>query len=236
MTDPTPDMRAFWDERAREDALFFVDDRVAYGGADVDAFFAGGADAVQIFEEQLDFRAEGAHLVDVGCGVGRLTRVLAGRATEVVAIDVSAEMLALAAQHNPRLGNVEWVLGDGTSLTRIPDGWADGVFSHVVFQHLPDPAITLGYVREMGRVLTPGGWAAFQISTDPAVHRARAGGLRERVRAWLGRGPRGRGNPAWVGSAVDLEDLRRTADAAGLDVERTVGEGTQYCLVRLRRR
>jgi len=229
-------MGRFWDERAREDALFFVDDRLRYGEGDVEKFFAGGAEAVRIFEEQLDFRAEGAHLVDVGCGVGRLTRVLAGRATKIVAIDVSAEMLKLAQEHNPQLGNVEWVLGDGASLTGIPDGWAHGVFSHVVFQHIPDPAITLGYVREMGRVLAPGGWAAFQISNDPAVHHPRPGALGDRVQAWLRRGPRGRSNPAWVGSAVRIEDLRRTTDAAGLDVVETVGEGTQYCLVRLRKR
>lgn len=237
MTDTAPDMRAFWDERAREDALYFVDDRVDYGKADLNEFFAGGVDAVRIMEEQLDFRAEGPHLVDVGCGVGRLTRVLAERAAKIVAIDVSAEMLALAQAHNAQLGNVDWVLGDGASLTGIPDAWAHGVFSHVVFQHIPDPAITLGYVREMGRVLSPGGWAAFQISNDPALHRGQPVSVAwHRLRGWLRLGPRGREHPAWVGSAVSIEDLRRTADAAGLDVERTVGEGTQFCLVRLRKR
>jgi len=29
--------------------------------------------------------------------------------------------------------------------------------------------------------------------------------------------------------------LRATAEAAGMDVERTAGEGTQFCLVALRR-
>jgi SAM-dependent methyltransferase len=228
-------MGAFWDERAREDALFFVDDRVEYGKADVEAFFAGGEEAVRIFETQLGFDAKGDHLVEIGCGVGRLTRVLAGGAQEVRALDVSAEMLELARRHNPRLGNVEWLHGDGVSLAGVADGWADGVFSHVVFQHIPDPAITLGYIREMGRVLAPGGWAAFQISDDPAIHHPRTS-LAERVRAALGRGPRGRANPAWVGSAVALVDLRTTAAEAGMDVEKTVGEGTQYCLVLLRRR
>jgi SAM-dependent methyltransferase len=229
-------MREFWDERAREDALFFVDDRVPYGQADVEAFFAGGEEAVGIFEADLEFRAAGDHLVDIGCGVGRLTRVLAARAAEVTAIDVSAEMLAQAKEHNAHLDNVRWVHGDGTSLAGIDDNWADGVFSHVVFQHIPDPQITLGYVREMGRVLRPDGWAAFQISNDPAVHTPRRGTLRTRLRGWLRRGPRGRTNPAWVGSAVDLAELRTTADEAGLDVVRVAHERTQYCLVRLRKR
>jgi hypothetical protein len=35
---------------------------------------------------------------------------------------------------------------------------------------------------------------------------------------------------------VDLDDLRETADEAGMDVERVAGEGTQLCLVRTRKR
>jgi len=48
-------------------------------------------------------------------------------------------------------------------------------------------------------------------------------------------GPRGQHHPAWLGSAVDLDELRQTAAAAGLDVERVEGAGTQFCLVMLRR-
>lgn len=235
MTDTAPQMRAFWDERAREDALFFVDDRVPYGGADVEAFFAGGVEVVQVFEEELGFRAYGEHLVDIGCGVGRLTRVLASRASEVAALDVSAEMLTLARQHNPELENVRWILGDGSTLTGVEDAWADGVLSHVVFQHIPDPTVTFGYLREMGRVLRPGGWAAFQVSNDPAVHQPRTS-WRDRLPGWMRRGPRGRTHPAWVGSAVDLKELGECAAGAGLEVERVFGEGTQHCLVRLRKR
>jgi SAM-dependent methyltransferase len=110
----TPEeMATFWDERAREDALFYVDDRGLRG----EDFWQGGQDAIDIFESELDFSVAGDALVEVGCGVGRLTRVLAGRAQRVVAIDVSPEMLALAQKHNPLLDTVEWVLGDGLHLT-----------------------------------------------------------------------------------------------------------------------
>jgi SAM-dependent methyltransferase len=125
--------------------------------------------------------------------------------------------------------------GDGRTLAGVPDAWADGVLSHVVFQHLPDPGLTYGYVRDMGRVLRPGGWAAFQVSNDPAVHRPR-GGVARRLRALAGRGPRGTGHPAWVGSAVDLDALRVAAADGHLDVSHLYGEGTQFCLVRLQRR
>jgi SAM-dependent methyltransferase len=148
---------------------------------------------------------------------------------------VSREMLARARALNPALANVAWVHGDGESLAGIEDASADGCFSHVVFQHLPDPELTLGYVREMARVLRPGGWAAFGLSTDPSVHRPRhrAGW---RLAALLGRGPRGQEHPAWLGSAVPLDRLRRAAGDAGLEVERVLHPDTQFTLVRARRR
>ncbi|MEJ7786770.1 MAG: class I SAM-dependent methyltransferase [Solirubrobacteraceae bacterium] len=229
------DMGRFWDARAREDALFFVDDRLRYAEGDLDGFFAGGEEVLRAFERLLGVAfADGDRVVEIGCGAGRITRAIAARAQAVVAVDVSAEMLARARELNPDIANVEWLLGDGTSLRGVEGGSADVVFSHVVFQHLPDPALTLGYVREMGRVLRQGGWAAFQVSNDPAVHRR--AGLRHRVRALVGRAPRGQAHPAWVGSAVDFDVLRKTAAEAGLDVERVTGKGTQFCLLSLRRR
>jgi SAM-dependent methyltransferase len=104
----------------------------------------------------------------------------------------------------------------------------------VVFQHLPDPELTLAYVREMARVLRPGGWAAFGVSTDPAVHRPRrrAGW---RLAALLGRGPRGQEHPAWLGSAVPLDRLAACAEESGFELERVLHPGTQFTLVLGRR-
>jgi SAM-dependent methyltransferase len=230
------DMRRYWDERAGEDALYFVDTRQRYGDPDPERFWSEG-------ERDLDalLAAVGAEVlpdecvVEVGCGVGRLTRLLARRAARVIAIDVSAAMLERAREENAGLDNVEWLLGDGRSLACVPDASADACVSWVVFQHVPDPAITLGYVREMGRVLRPGGWAAFQVSNDPSVHRA-PGRVRALLGSLAGRGPRGQDHPAWVGSAVELEALRAAAADAGMDVERTAYEGTQYCVVLARKR
>lgn len=176
-------------------------------------------------------------VVEIGCGVGRMTRALAARAANVQALDVSERMLALAREHNPGLANVDWILGDGRSLVGIPDASADACISIVVFQHIPDPEITLGYVREIGRVLRPGGWAAFQVSNDPGVHRPVRGlaGLRLRALALLGRAPRGQRDPTWLGSAVELSAVRDAAADGGLTIERVVGAATQWCVVVVRK-
>jgi SAM-dependent methyltransferase len=225
----------FWDDRAREQALFFVDNTVDYRDPDAERFWAQGEEAVGriLGELGMEIRSTDA-VVEIGCGVGRLTRALAARAAHVTAIDVSAEMLARARELNPELENVTWLHGDGRSLAGVPDASADGCFSHVVFQHLPDPELTLGYVREMARVLRPGGWAAFGLSTDPCVHRPRRR-LRWRLDALLGRGPHGQEHPAWLGSAVPLERLEATAAEHGLELARVLQPGTQFTLVLARR-
>jgi SAM-dependent methyltransferase len=107
------------------------------------------------------------------------------------------------------------------------------VVSHVVFQHIPDPEITLGYVREIGRVLRSGGWAAFHISNDPQVHVPETRGAR--LRRLVGRGLPWHDQPHWRGSHIEISALRGAAAEGSLEVEHVVGEGTQYCVVRLRR-
>src|SRR4051794_8943806 len=100
-------MEEFWDERAREDAWYFVDNTGRYRDADQERFWRVG-------EAELDavLGAVGAEprptdiVLDLGCGIGRLTRALAGRVAHVHALDVSAEMLERARKLNHGLDNV----------------------------------------------------------------------------------------------------------------------------------
>lgn len=227
--------KQFWDARAKEDPLFFVDDRVAYGNADEAQFWADGErDLNAVLDAVGSTLASGSDVLEIGCGVGRLTRVIAPRVAHVRAVDVSPRMLALAQRHNPGLNNVEWIEGDGTSLAGTTDASVDTCLSHVVFQHIPDPSITLGYVREMGRVLRPGGWAGFQVSNAREVHLPPA--RRLRLRSLVGRAPRGLGHPNWRGSSVEISAVRAAANDGAMDVEQITGEGTQFCMIRTRKR
>ena len=87
-------MREFWDERADEDAFFFVDNELSYGAPDLERFWARGTEIVDsiLAITGAEIRPQD-RLVEIGCGVGRITRELARRAAHVDALDVSARML-----------------------------------------------------------------------------------------------------------------------------------------------
>lgn len=230
-------MEKYWNERAEEDPFHYVDNREKLGSPNEESFWAGGEQVVQQLFEDLGVALAGDEdVVEIGCGIGRLTRALARRARSVQAVDVSEVMIEKAREYNPQLANVRWIHGDGATLAPLADESCDACVSFVVFQHLPDPNLTYGYVREIGRVLRSGGWAAFQVSNDPTVHRPPSG--LARVRGWgraiLGRGPRIR-NSAWRGSAIDLTELKQAAGDSGLDVEQIKDPGTLFCFVLARK-
>ena len=102
-----------------------------------------------------------------------MTAALARRFARVVALDVAPSMLERARVHLADADNVVFVLGDGTDLGVVADASVDLVFSYIVLQHIPDPAITERCIRDMGRVLRPGGHAWFQCNNLPRRLRER---------------------------------------------------------------
>jgi ubiquinone/menaquinone biosynthesis C-methylase UbiE len=95
----------------------------------------------------------GDRLLDVGCGTGAASRSAASVAASVVGIDLSLEMIRKAQQMADGFANVHFEIADSEHLP-----FEDGAFTAVLcsnsFHHYPDPARA---VREMARVLAPGG-------------------------------------------------------------------------------
>lgn len=108
---------------------------------------------------------EGDRLLDVGCGLGEAVIALGedlGSAGEVVGIDTSAAMLAVARERS-NLANcrTRFSVGDALALDE-PDRSFDAVRSERTLQWLTDPQ---GAVDELARVLRPGGRISL-IDTD----------------------------------------------------------------------
>jgi SAM-dependent methyltransferase len=97
----------------------------------------------------------GSRALDVACGTGAVTRLLAervGPAGTVVGLDINPGMLAVA-RTAVLLPNIEWLEGSAVSMA-LPDATFDHVLCEQGLQFFPDKPTALA---EMRRVLKPGG-------------------------------------------------------------------------------
>ena len=109
-------------------------------------------------------------VLDLGCGPGNSSRVLAGRFPEarIRGIDSSPEMVAAARANHPDL---EFALCDaGQELGSLGQHCFDVVFSNACIQWIPDHP---GLLRNMLGLLRPGGVLAVQtpMNYEEPIHR-----------------------------------------------------------------
>src|SRR5689334_17979336 len=118
MSDGVERMRASWDERAREEPMFFIDsDRRDW---DAEAFRASGERFVAEALSWAGIPTGGARALEIGCGLGRNAAALAARYARVDAVDISPEMVERArAAGLPE--NVHVALGTGRDLAGFGD-------------------------------------------------------------------------------------------------------------------
>ena len=162
-------MQIDWNERARDNAFHYIcSDRKDW---DPESFFQSGeADYNALVNPvlvNLGFEPEGKSMLEVGCGVGRITRTFARHFAKVLALDISEEMLQRGRELHRDYENIVWLHGDGTAFRDVPSDSVDFVFSFLVLQHVPSKVLQLGYVGEMLRVLRPGGVYCFQFNSSP---------------------------------------------------------------------
>ena len=99
--------------------------------------------------------------LDAACGTGRHTAYLVELGHRVVAVDISSEMLAVAAQRLPG----PLVRGDFEHLP-LPEGAVDLVVCALALTHVPDLSAVLA---ELVRVLRPGGHLVLSDATGMAA-------------------------------------------------------------------
>lgn len=97
----------------------------------------------------------GKRTLDVACGEGYGSALLAGAARSVVGVDVSAEVVAHASSRYRDRPNLRYEVGSAAQLP-LPDASVDAVVSFETIEHLPrDDQARM--VAEIARVLTPEG-------------------------------------------------------------------------------
>jgi SAM-dependent methyltransferase len=216
-TQLTPDeqverMRRDWDERAARNARHFV----ATGQTEWtdEQWWDSGRQTLreQILNDMTNV-CQGSDpkrmkVLEIGCGAGRITRALAETFGLVYAVDISAEMVAQARQGLRDVPNAFVFENNGRDLTVLGDTPVDFAFSMIVFQHIPSREIIESYVRDVHRLLRPGGLFKFQVQGDSTIEM--------------------RPDDTWVGVPFSDEDACALAEQSGFEPRYRHGAGDQY--------
>lgn len=230
-------MQQDWDDRGRKNPFFYI--ASWRNDWDEEAFFGSGEqDYGRMVAGPLarrGFSPEGKSMVELGCGVGRMTRAFARRFGKVTACDISPEMLIRARELCQTEENIVWSQGSGIDLSCIASNSTDFVFSYLVLQHMPKQEMVHRYVGEMLRVLRHGGLCLFQFNASDKKNMNWRGQItwylidalwafRLRFAArciarMLGLDPEMSGR-SWHGAAVQATGVAKTIrDNGGVDVE-----------------
>jgi len=97
--------------------------------------------------------AAGDRACDVGAGVGHLTRLLASRGLQVVAVEPNAAMRTRGEEQLRHAANVRWAVGTGEAT-----GQDSGAFDLVSFGSSFNVADRARALAETYRILRPHGW------------------------------------------------------------------------------
>lgn len=128
-----------------------------------------GRQTLDLHLERYRFAARHARpgrLLDLACGVGYGTRLVADEAAGVeraVGVDLAPEAVAYAREHYGRAG-VEFVASDGLAF-RDPAGF-DTIVSLETLEHVPEPA---RLVAHLVTLLRPGGVLVASAPTTPSA-------------------------------------------------------------------
>jgi SAM-dependent methyltransferase len=183
----------------------------------IEAFYASGkdyiAEIVGRIEAATGVRPSGRAL-DFGCGVGRLAEAMTDYAGEVVGLDISPGMLALARGRR----------GKAVYVDQAPDGPFDWINTFIVLQHIP-PERGEAILQDLLSRLAMGGVVSLQLTVwrDADRQWPQATGWRRlfgarRLRRWARRLP--------VGQILmydyDLSRVVRLLNQAGIEEMRLV--------------
>jgi len=166
-------------------------------------------------------------VLEIAPGAGRFTQFLVPWAERLILVDLTPRCIELCRQRFGALPRAEFHVNDGSSLPMVADSSVDFAFSFDSLVHA-DFAAVGGYVRELGRVLRPGGRAFLHHSNLARFRDPASGALSIANAHWR--------DPGVSGELVRLEANRHGLTARCQEEVNWGSVETTDCLTLLERR
>lgn len=100
-----------------------------------------------------DYLTEGEKILDLGCGNGRWFKLFQKKKIDYVGVDFSEELIKIAQRNYPQ---AKFQTADVLKLP-FPDKYFNKIYSIAVLHHIPSEELRLKSLKEVKRVLNPGG-------------------------------------------------------------------------------
>lgn len=143
-------------------------------------------------------------VLEIGCGIGRMTEFFAGDFEKIYGIDISENMIEEGKKYLEHLENVNLIATNGVNYP-FENNFFDFVFSYIVFQHMPSREVVKANLREVFRVLNPNGIAKIQLR----------GGTKPYKWKW------------YYGPSFSFDEAKSLIDEIGFKILKTEGENTK---------
>ncbi|MFN0110205.1 MAG: methyltransferase domain-containing protein [Blastocatellia bacterium] len=223
-TDFAEVMKRDWNQRAEENSRWYINTvRLDQTEEEFDA--TGQSEINTLILPELVLMTGGRNLhelgelkfLEIGCGIGRMTKHLARIFGEVHSTDVSGEMIRQARQRLSHLPNVHLHETSGVDFAALPDDYFDVAFSAYVFQHVPSKAVIESNLREAYRVVKPGGIVRVHTNGVEAESYAEAE------------------KNTWAGATFTEAEVRNLTRELGAKLISVYGADTMFCWTMLRK-
>lgn len=174
-------MRLAWDRMARKNPMYYVatgnrewelNDFFATGHKDVNRIMS----LLQENENNKNYNNGNGNrnrngkvdrLLEIGCGVGRMSNAFVQYAEVVDAIDISREMINQAQSINTTPDRLRFTVCQDFEHVPFASAEFDVVVTYLVFQHIPYISMISRYLNEMARVMKPDGCGVVHFDTRP---------------------------------------------------------------------